>query len=214
MAGGSSLNMGGLQAPTENYEMGVIDMFPSANKKYLIESTIESKFERNFLSTNSSLYDGRIAESFIEFHIPGSDNEMIDLSSLAAEVKIRVRNADGTPLVAAAHVTLVDGFFHRIFQSHSPFLNGVQCEGNSYTGLLNNLNVYTFMKTSDLNTIGLNMMYKSTQTTFADSMVPGNFANNNANEEFIQESVRHGIYMMGPVNFFGTEKLYICIWHR
>ena len=125
-----------------------------------------------------------------------------------------MRNADGTPLVAAAHVTLVDGFFHSIFQSHSLFLNGVQCEGNSYTGLLNNLNVYTFMKTSDLNTIGLNMMYKSTQTTFADSMVPGNFANNNANEEFIQESVRHGIYMMGPVNFFGTEKLYICIWHR
>ena len=86
-----------------------------------------------------------------------------------------MRNADGTPLVAAAHVTLFDGFFHRIFQSHSLFLNGVQCEGNSYTGLLNNLYVYTFMKTSDLNTIGLNMMYKSTQTTFADTMVPGNF---------------------------------------
>ena len=62
------------------------------------------------------------------------------------------------------------------------------------------------MKTSDLNTIGLNMMYKSTQTTIADTMVPGNFANNNSNEEFIRESVRHGIHMMGPVNFLVPKK--------
>ena len=77
---------------------------------------------------------------------------------------------------------------------------------NSYSGLLNNLNVYTSMKTSDLNTIGLNMMYKSTQTTIADTMVPGNFANN-TNEEFIVESVRHGIHMMGPLNFFWYRKI-------
>ena len=42
------------------------------------------------------------------------------------------------------------------------------------------------MKISDLNTIGLNMMYKSTQTTIADTMTPANFANNNTNEAFIQ----------------------------
>ena len=57
------------------------------------------------------------------------------------------------------------------------------------------------MKSSDLNTIGLNMMYKSTQTTIPDTMVAANFANNNTNETFIQESVRQGIHMMGPLNF-------------
>ena len=107
--------MGGVQAPTENYEMGVIEMFPSINKKYLIESSIETKFERNYLSTNSSLYDGRIGDSFIEFLIPGTDNELVDLSSLTAEVKIRVRNANGTAIANDAQVTLVDGFFHRMF---------------------------------------------------------------------------------------------------
>ena len=57
------------------------------------------------------------------------------------------------------------------------------------------------MKISDLNTIGVNMMYKSTQTTIADTIVAANFANINTNEAFIQESVHHGIHMMGPLNF-------------
>ena len=61
--------------------MWVIEMFPSINKKYLIESSIESKFERNHLNTNCSVYDGRIADSFVEFHMPGSENELVDLSS-------------------------------------------------------------------------------------------------------------------------------------
>ena len=77
-------------------------MSPSINKKYLIESSIDSKFERNYLSTNSSLYDGRIADSFMEFHIPGTDNELVDLSSLTAEKKIRVRNANGTAIAKDA----------------------------------------------------------------------------------------------------------------
>ena len=201
MLGGISPNVSGFEVNSDSYEMGVIDMFPCINKKYLIESTIESKFDKNYLSTNSTIYNGRIDETFIEFHIPGSDNEMIDLRSLTAEVKIRVRKADGTALAAGDHVTLVDGFFHRMFQSTSLFLNGVQCEGNSYAGLLNNLNVYTTMKSSDLNSIGLNMMYKSLQTTIPDTMTAANFTNNNTNETWIQESTRDGIHMMGSLNF-------------
>ena len=88
-----------------------------------------------------------------------------------------------------------------MFQSTSLFLNGVQCEGNSYAGLLNNLNVYTTMKSSDLNSIGLNMMYKSLQTTIPDTMAAANFTNNNTNETWIQESTRDGNHMMGSLNF-------------
>ena len=57
------------------------------------------------------------------------------------------------------------------------------------------------MKSSDLNSKGLNMMYKSLQTTIPNAMGVANFANNNSNEAWIQESTRHGIHMMGPLNF-------------
>ena len=46
------------------------------------------------------------------------------------------------------------------------------------------------MKTSDLNTIGLNMMYKSTQTTIPDTTVAVNFANSNTNEAFMGREMR------------------------
>lgn len=72
--------MTGLQAPTKIVEMGVIFMFPSASKKYFIESCIESYVERDYLSTQSMILE--ITDSFIEFHIADLDNEIADLSSL------------------------------------------------------------------------------------------------------------------------------------
>ena len=62
------------------------------------------------------------------------------------------------------------------------------------------------MKISDLNTIGLNMMYKSTQTTIADTMAPANFANNNTNEAFIQEKCPSWNSYDGTRQLFGIEK--------
>ena len=57
------------------------------------------------------------------------------------------------------------------------------------------------MKRSDLDSKGLNMMYKSMGTPIIDTAVAANFANTNANETFIRESTRNVIHMMGPLNF-------------
>ena len=57
------------------------------------------------------------------------------------------------------------------------------------------------MKSSDLDSKGLNMMYKSTETPIIDTAVAANFANTTANETFIREGTRNVIHMMGPLNF-------------
>jgi hypothetical protein len=193
--------MAGLQSPTENYDLGVIESFPSINRKYLIESTVESRFDRDFLSTNSSLYTGHVTDSFIEFLIPGSDNELVDLSSLSAEVKIRVKKADLTDIAATDEVTLVDGFFHRMFQSHSVFLNGVQVEGSNHFGLLNIIKTYVSMGKNELDGRGINMMYKGMECKIPDLSDAAYFAAPTPEDTIIREAVRGTVHMMGTLNF-------------
>jgi hypothetical protein len=193
--------MAGLQSPTENYDLGVIEAFPSINRKYLIESTVETRFDRDFLSTNSSLYTGHVTDSFIEFNIPGADNELLDLSSISAEVKIRVKKADLTDIDATDEVTLVDGFFHRMFQSHSVFLNGVQVEGSNHFGLLNNIKTYVSMGKNELDGRGINMMYKDIVCKIPDLSNGAYFAAPTVSDTAIRAAVRDTVHMMGPLNF-------------
>ena len=143
-------------------------MFPRVSKHYLVESSIQDRFERDFLSTNSSLFNGQISDNFIEFNVPATDGEFLDFSTIQAEVKLRIRNADGTAIPAAANISLADGFMHRLFQSHSIFLNGVQTEGSNHFGLLNVIKSYTNMSPGAIPSYGANMFYKDIKTDIKD----------------------------------------------
>lgn len=191
----------GLLAPTSNYGLSVIDMFPNTGKQYTIESSIQSRFDRDYLSINSSAFNGAITDSYIEFAIPGTDNEFIDFSTLAAEVKVQILRADGTSLIPACNVTVCDNFFNRMFQSHSVYLNGVQTEGSSHFGLLNTVKSYINMSPNELNTIGGNMMCKSLDTPIVDTVTAAYFTDPPANEARIIASCQDSIHMMGPLQF-------------
>jgi len=218
---------GGAQVPTSNYDSSIISMFPRVNKRYMVESSINERFDRDFLSTNSSLFNGEVTDNFIEFNIPPTDREFLDFSSLQAEVKLRVTNEDGTNLTNAANVTLVDGFMHRLFQSHSIFLNGVQTEGSNHFGLLNLIKSYTNMKQDTLSSVGSNMFYKDMNTVVPDTVgvdyfqrargtytvaeaisaggsqpaTPAVRVPLNPNENSIISGTRDVLHCMGPLNF-------------
>lgn len=186
---------------TSNFDYGVIDMFPRVNKKYLVEAAVERSFNRDFQSANASVFDGRVNDSFIEFIIPASDNELIDLASLSAEIKIEITAADGTAVDNTCNITLVDGFFHRIFKSHSIFLNGVQVEGNNNFGLTNVVKTYMGMNRNKLDSAGRLMMYKCLDTPTPPIILPAYFTTPTASERSIIASARTGIHMMGPLHF-------------
>jgi hypothetical protein len=197
----SPVTSGGVQAPTRNYDSSIISMFPRANKKYLIESSIQYKFDRDYLSTNCSLFSGQITDNFIEFNIPAADGEFLDFSSISLEMKLRIRKADGGEPDPESRITLVDGFFHRLFQGHSIFLNGVQTEGSNNFGLLNVIKFYTSMSRASLESIGCNMLYKSIKNPIVGVYTDADFTSPDSEEESIMESCKRTIHAMGPLYF-------------
>ena len=152
----------GQNVPTNKYDQSIISCFPRTRQKYLVEGGISSRSFRDYLPTNVNYYNGNVKDSFIEFNISGVDNEFIDLSSLAIEVDIKILKEDGTTSVSTDKITLTDGFFHRIFQSVSVYLNGIQVENCPHFGLMNIVKSYLNMPRDKLASFGCNMGYKET----------------------------------------------------
>lgn len=192
----------GLQAPVEKYDLSVLDLFPRTGKQYMIESSIDSRYSRDYISTNGNMYDSKITENFIEWLIPGANNEFIDFASFAAEIKIRILNEDGSALDAAANVSVVDGLFHRLFQSHAIFLNGIQTESSIYFGLFNNIKNYLNMDKDMLGGIGANMMYKDIETPIVNIIDDGYLANN---DKIVSNACKSLMHLTGPLLFDMSE---------
>lgn len=104
MRGGISLNMTGQRAPAGDDEIMVVNMFPSINKKYLIASSIK------IFRVQTVACGWKDQRFHYSIRVSGSDKEMVDLSSLSAGVKTRVRNANDTPLWNDVNITLIDEF--------------------------------------------------------------------------------------------------------
>ena len=85
----------GVKTPITNYSAAITEMFPQPHKIRLIESSISSKQDIDMLPINAG-YDNRITDKYVEFHVPKAEGSLIDLSSLALELKLRLTKEDGT----------------------------------------------------------------------------------------------------------------------
>ena len=189
----------GQNVPTNKYDQSIISYFPRTNQKYLVESGISSRTFRDYLPTNSNLFNGHVKDNFIEFNISGVDNEFIDLSSLSIEMNIKILNPDGTSTITSDKLSLTDGFFHRIFQSVSVYLNGIQVENNPHYGLLNIVKSYLNMNPDKLSSFGANMGYK--EFDFEEDVAAGFFTAATIREKnLIRKCKNSSIHMFGPIN--------------
>ena len=193
----------GFNTPTHKYDQSVISAFPRINKKYLVESSIGSRNDRDYMSTNCSLFTGRVTDQFIEFNVAGVDSEFIDLSSIAIEMKLTLTNADGTAIANDANLTVCDGIFHRIFQSHTVYMNSVQVENSPNFGLLNVIKTYCNMSKTKLATFGRNMGYNSLYEPIPSTYTAAHYAGlEDGSEE--HENLRlcrtSNMHFYGPLN--------------
>ena len=197
----SNVTGSGATVPTRNFMETVSEMLPRPDKQYKIESSIENSQTRDFLPNNTNLFTGHIDDNFVEFNFAGSANEMVDLSSIALEVKGSIVKGDGTALAAADNVTLVDGFHHRLIASHSLSLNGTEVESNSSFGLYNNIKVITQMGKSNVDTIGRCMFYKTLDTKIPSEILASYFSTQlPASERDIVSDAKNGtIHSVGPL---------------
>lgn len=191
----------GTYTPSGRFDESVTELFPHPLKRYKVESSIASKYERDYLPVNGNIFNGSIRDSFLEFNIEGSENAFIDMSTISLEMKIQFTNANNTPIENTKNISLVDGFFHRILKSHSVFLNGTQVESSNNFGLLNNVKTYIQMNKNNVDTLGRNMFYKNLNVPIP-SVITGDYFDGERIDTHEADIVReaHGrIHAVGPL---------------
>ena len=191
--------MSGITLPTANYSNSISEEFPITNRKFKVESSISSRYFRDHLPINANISNGGVSENYIEFVLNSNDQEFFDLKSFALELKISIRQNDGSELAAGSKLSLIDGAGHRILSKCSLFLNGTPCESNSYFGLYNAVKSYLQMSKDDLKTLGRNMYYKDISTKIHDVFTADSFVNQSQDETDIQTECKDGIHMMVPL---------------
>ena len=194
-----SLAMSGVTVPTVNYSNSISEEFPNTNRRYKVESAISSRYYRDHLPINVNFSNGGVSENYIEFVLNGNTQDFYDLESFALELKLKIKNHDGSDLPDDATLTLIDGAGHRILSKCSLYLNGVPCESNAYFGLYNSIKTYLGMSKSELQSIGRNMYYKSMSTKIYDNITNASFENRTADETDIQAECRNVIHLMIPI---------------
>lgn len=103
-------------------------------------------------------------------------------------MKIRVRNADGTPFRDYVYSILVVFYVYRMYSVKVLLIQYMPIE---------NLNTYTTQESFHLNSNGLYVMNKFLQTPIPETLTNAYFEKNNENEASVQGSIQNVIYSMG-----------------
>ena len=196
----SSSGVSGQTVPTRRYDHAISSEFPSNNRKYLIDGSISNRYMRDYMPINANIANGSVNEAYLEFSIPGSEQEFLDLSSLSIELGIKIVTTAGNDVPNDADITLVDGFGHRILQKCSVFLNSVPVESNSYFGLWNSLCTYLSMSKSDLPGEGRAMYYKDMTESIVRDYTAAAFNDEDKCYSSILADIRDEVNCTVPLN--------------
>ena len=131
--------------PVSSYTVGVTESYPNVNRQRIVESSINSKERIDVLPVNMGI-NHRLTDKYFEFRIPGTVGAFIDLTSLLIEMKLVLKQKDGSELPDTLNIGVVNGLSNTLFKSVSVFINDKMIESNplfnytSYLKMLMNIN--------------------------------------------------------------------------
>jgi hypothetical protein len=116
------------------------------------------------LPTNSITSSGEITDSFVEFHIPKS-NDFIDLSQLFLYANVSVVKEGGEKCAADDHYCPVNNLLHSLFASVELYLNQTLIvERSDYFGVVSYLQTILGLDSDIKQTLGSTMGYDDVLT--------------------------------------------------
>lgn len=111
-----------METPIFEYMVSATEKFPRVSRTRNIEASVAGRSNLETFPVNLIIND-KITENYIEFRIPWTTRQFLDLSLLALEVSTSVMRSDGTSLAETVHVTLVNGLSNTMFKSCVCYLN-------------------------------------------------------------------------------------------
>ena len=139
--------------PVSSYTVGITESYPNVNRQRIVESSINSKERLDVLPVNMGI-NHRLTDRYLEFRVPGTIGSFIDLASLLIEMKLEIRNNDGTNLADDLNIGIVNGISNTLFKSISVFINDKMIESNPIFNYTSYLKMLTNINSDNINSFG------------------------------------------------------------
>ena len=201
----------GSTIPTANYVNSISSDFPNPNRAYKVESTITNRYLRDYAPTNAHLSNGVVEDNYIEFILNSNQQEFLDCTSLALEMKMKIVDSKGEAPGEDAKISVIDGLGHRILSRMTLYFNGIPIETNNFFGLWSALKTYTSMSKDKLDSVGRNMFYKSLSHDIIGTFNSTNFPTTSDNDEQkIAAQCKSILHFVTPLHLdVGTGDFYL-----
>ena len=203
-------SLAGSTIPTTKYMNSISESFPTINRVYKVDASIDHKHESDHLPSNANLRDLSISDNFIEFLIPPTQ-ELTDCDSIVLEMVLKLTKADGTSIdFDSTPVSVIDNLGQRILLTSAVFLNGVQVESNGHYGIYNAIKTYLSMGKNDLDTIGRNLCCRDSYDKIVPTFTAANVKDPGNREQSVINACKNEIHLMIPIKMdIATSDFYL-----
>ena len=203
-------SLAGSTIPTAKYMNSISESFPTINRVYKVDASIDHKHESDHLPSNANLRDLSISDNFIEFLIPPTQ-ELTDCDSIVLEMVLKLTKADGTSIdFGSTPVSVIDNLGQRILLTSAVFLNGVQVESNGHYGIYNAIKTYLSMGKNDLDTIGRNVCCRDSYDKIVPEFTAANVKDPGNREKSVINACKNEIHLMIPIKMdIATSDFYL-----
>ena len=135
-------------APLNSCLLGVSGAIPRTSARNVIESSIDSASVIEHTPVNSQL-DGSLTDNFVDYNIHPVQG-LTDLSDLTLELKGYLTKEDGTQLVDADNVLILNNGLHSLIKSVTVIANNTQIEFSGNYSINSYINQITGFSPHDL----------------------------------------------------------------
>ena len=139
--------------PVSSYTVGITESYPNVNRQRIVESSINSKERLDVLPVNMGI-NHRLTDRYLEFRVPGTIGSFIDLASLLIEMKLEIRNNDGSNIANDLNIGIANGISNTLFKSISVFINDKMIESNPIFNYTSYLKMLTNINSDNINSFG------------------------------------------------------------
>lgn len=158
---GLDVHGGGVTSPLSEYSLAVSESFPRISRPRSVEASIAGRCKLDILPINLDGNKDGINDTYLEFRIPGTSGQFLDLSTLSLELRVSISKGDGTKLTDSDHVVFVNGLSNTMFKSCTCYINEQLVESSALFNYHSFLKMITTLPQEKIDSLGHTAFFRN-----------------------------------------------------